>query len=165
MPWTAARLAVRRLLQAPLFTTVTLITLAVGIGANTAIFSVVYGVLLKPLPFREPDRLVGVWHVAPGMGIPLMNQSPSTYFTYREHSRTFEDIGLHRGDSVSITGRGEPERLRTLNVTDGTLPLVGARALRGRLFTKADDSPGVPQRVILTYGYWQRRFAGRDVIG
>ena len=66
---------------------------------------------------------------------------------------------------MSITGRGEPERLRTLNVTDGTLPLVGARPLRGRLFTKADDSPGVPQRVILTYGYWQRRFGGRDVIG
>ena len=165
MPWTAARLALRRLLQAPLFTTVTLITLAVGIGANTAIFSIVYGVLLKPLPFTDPDRLVGVWHKAPGTGFEDLNQSPATYFTYREHSRTFEDIGLHRGDSVSITGRGEPERLRTLNVTDGTLPLVGARALRGRLFTKADDSPGVPQRVILTYGYWQRRFGGRDVIG
>ena len=165
MPWTAARLALRRLLQAPLFTTVTLITLAVGIGANTAIFSIVYGVLLKPLPFTDPDRLVGVWHKAPGTGFENLNQSPATYFTYREHSRTFEDIGLHRGDSVSITGRGEPERLRTLNVTDGTLPLVGARALRGRLFTKADDSPGVPQRVILTYGYWQRRFGGRDVIG
>jgi predicted permease len=165
MPWTAARLAVRRLLQAPLFTTVTLITLAVGIGANTAIFSIVYGVLLKPLPFTDPDRLVGVWHKAPGTGFEDLNQSPATYFTYREHSRTFEDIGLHRGDSVSVTGRGEPERLRTLNVTDGTLPLVGARALRGRLFTKADDSPGAPQRVILTYGYWQRRFGGRDVIG
>src|SRR5918994_5986831 len=165
MPWTAARLAVRRLLQAPLFTTVTLITLAVGIGANTAIFSIVYGVLLKPLPFTDPDRLVGVWHEAPGTGFEDLNQSPATYFTYREHSRTFEDIGIHRGDSVSIMGGGEPERVRALMVTDGTLPLVGARPVRGRLFTRADDSPGVPQRVILTYGYWQRRFGGADGIG
>jgi predicted permease len=165
MSWTAARLAVRRLLQAPLFTTVTLMTLAVGIGANSAIFSIVYGVLLKPLPFTDPDRLVGVWHKAPGTGFEDLNQSPATYFTYREHGRTFEDIGIHRGDSVSITGAGEPERLRALMVTDGTLPLVGVKPLRGRLFTRADDSPGVPQRVILTYGYWQRRFGGRDVLG
>ena len=96
MPWTVARLAVRRLLQAPLFTAVTLITLAVGIGANTAIFSIVYGVLLKPLPFTEPERLVGVWHKAPGMGFENLNQSPATYFTYREHSRTFQDIGIYR---------------------------------------------------------------------
>ena len=94
MPWTAVRLAVRRLFQAPLFTTVTLITLAVGIGANTAIFSIVYGVLLKPLPFTDPERLVGVWHMAPGTGFENLNQSPATYFTYREHSRTFEDIGI-----------------------------------------------------------------------
>ena len=94
MRWPSLRLAVRRLIHAPLFTAVTLLTLAVGIGANTAIFSVVYGVLLKPLPFAEPDRLVGVWHTAPGMGVDLLNQSPSTYFTYREQSRTFEDIGI-----------------------------------------------------------------------
>jgi len=165
MPWTAVRLAARRLSRAPLFTIVTLITLAVGIGANTAIFSIVYGVLLKPLPFANPDRLVGVWHKAPGTGFEDLNQSPATYFTYRDFSRTFQDIGLYQGDSVAITGRGEPERLRALRVTDGTLPLVGARPLRGRLFTRADDSPGVPQRAILTYGYWQRRFGGRDVVG
>ena len=165
MPWTAARLAARRLFQAPLFTTVTLITLAVGIGANTAIFSIVYGVLLKPLPFTEPERLVGVWHFAPGTGFEDLNQSPGTYFTYRDHGRTFVDIGIHRGDSVSITGRGEPERLRALMVTEGTLPLIGTRPLRGRLFNKEDASPGVPQRVILTYGYWQRRFGGGNVIG
>ena len=94
MRWPSLRLAIRRLTHAPLFTAVTLLTLAVGIGANTAIFSVVYGVLLKPLPFAEPDRLVGVWHAAPGMGVDLLNQSPSTYFTYREQSRTFQDIGI-----------------------------------------------------------------------
>ena len=108
MLWTAFRLAVRCLLKAPLFTTVTLITLAVGIGANTAIFSIVYGVLLKPLPFTDPERLVGVWHKAPGTGFENLNQSPATYFTYRDHSRTFQDIGIYRWDSVSITGRGDP---------------------------------------------------------
>jgi predicted permease len=165
MPWTSARLAARRLARSPLFTTVAIVTLAVGIGANTAIFSIVYGVLLKPLPFSEPDRLVGAWHKAPGTGFESLNQSPATYFTYREDGRTFEDIGLYRTDAVSITGRGEPERVRALMVTDGTLPVVGVRPLRGRLFTKEDDSPGQPQRVILTYGYWQRRFGGGDAVG
>ena len=89
MPWTGFTLAVRRLLKAPLFTVVTLVTLAVGIGANAAIFSVIYGVLLKPLPFSEPDRLVSIWHTAPGMGIPQLNDSPSTYFIYREQGRVF----------------------------------------------------------------------------
>ena len=165
MLWTAFRLAVRRLLKAPLFTTVTLVTLAVGIGANTAIFSIVYGVLLKPLPFTDPERLVGVWHKAPGTGFENLNQGPATYFTYRDESRTFQDIGVYRWDSVSITGKGDPERLRALYVTEGTLPIVGARPVAGRLFTKADVSPGVPQRVILTHGYWQRRFGGREIVG
>ncbi len=165
MPWTAFRFAVRRLFHAPLFTAVTLVTLAVGIGANTAIFSIVNGVLLKPLPFTDPERLVGVWHLAPGTGFENLNQSPATYFTYREYGRTLQDIGIYTGDSVSITGHGEPERVRVLLVTDGTLPLLGTRPLRGRLFTKADDSPGAPRRAILTYGYWQRRFGGKDVVG
>jgi hypothetical protein len=165
MPWTAARLAARRLVRSPLFTVVTLVTLAVGIGANTAIFSIVHGVLLKPLPFSEPDRLVGLWHKAPGTGFEQLNQSPATYFTYREDGRVFEDLGLYRWNSVSITGRGEPERIQALMVTDGTLPAVGVRPLRGRLFTREDDAPGAPARVILTYGYWQRRFAGADVVG
>src|SRR5687767_2883522 len=84
----------RRLLRAPLFTSVAALTLALGIGANTAIFSVVRGVLLKPLPFHEPDRLVGVWHSAPGLGIPRLNQGPATYILYRESGNTFEDIAL-----------------------------------------------------------------------
>lgn len=162
---TGFRLATRRLLRAPLFTAVTLLTLAVGIGANTAIFSVVYGVLLKPLPFPEPERLVGVWHVAPGMGIPLLNQSPSTYFTYRSRGQVFQDIGIWQTTSVSVTGRGEPERVQALLVTDGTLPLLGVTPFRGRLFTTQDDSPAAPQRVILTHGHWQRRFGGADVVG
>ena len=101
----------RRLMRAPMFTGVTLLTLAVGIGANTALFSVINGALLKPLPFAEPDRLVGVWHTAPGLGIKLLNASPSTYFTYREENRVFEDIGLWSDGSVTVTGTAEPEQV------------------------------------------------------
>jgi putative ABC transport system permease protein len=157
---------VRRFLRTPLFTVVTIVTLAIGIGATAAIFSVVYGVLLKPLPFKDPDRLVGVWHDAPGMKLDLLNQSPSTYFTYREESRTFEDAGLWTQRQVTLTGRGEPERVAVLMVTDGLLPLLGVQAQMGRLISKADDSPGAPQRALLSYGYWQRRFGGSpNVLG
>src|SRR5580658_6363916 len=97
---------VRRLARAPMFTAVTLLTLAVGIGANTAIFSVLSGVLLKPLPYPNPDQLVGVWEKAPGLGIGDMNASPATYFTFREENKTFQDTGLWRTDSFSVTGIG-----------------------------------------------------------
>ena len=85
---------------------------ALGIGANTAIFSVVRGVLLKPLPFDEPERLVGVWHTAPGINLPLLNQAPSIYFIYREESHVFEESGMWEPTPSSITGTGEPERVR-----------------------------------------------------
>ena len=86
------RRVTRRLLRAPLFTSVAVLTLGLGIGANTAIFSVIRGVLLKPLPFDHPDELVGVWHSATGLGLPLLNQAPSLYLTYREDGRVFEDV-------------------------------------------------------------------------
>ncbi|HET7217400.1 MAG TPA: ABC transporter permease [Vicinamibacterales bacterium] len=157
---------VRRLLRAPTFTAVAVFTLALGIGANTAIFSVVRGVLLKPLPFQDPDALVGVWHTAPGLGFPLMNQSPATYFTYRDEAKVFEDIGLWDNTAVSVTGSGEPERVQGLLVTDGTLPLLGVNPMLGRRFTKDDDSPRTPERVMLTHAYWQRKFGGdQGIIG
>src|SRR3954454_3331591 len=165
MPWTGFTLAVRRLVKAPLFTVVTLVTLAVGIGANAAIFSVIYGVLLKPLPFAEPERLVSIWHTAPGMGIPQLNDSPSTYFIYREHSRVFQDVGLWNTGSASITGRGEPERIRLLYVTDGFLPVLGVTPAAGRVFRRRDDVPSAPDTVMLTWGYWQRKFGKGPVVG
>jgi putative ABC transport system permease protein len=156
----------RRLRGAPLFTAITLVTLAVGIGANSAIFSVVRGILLKPLPYPDPDQLVGVWETAPGLGWKEMNASPSTYFTFREESHTFADIGLWRGDSVSVTGLAEPEQVDGLDVTDGTLTILGVQPILGRRFTRKDDSPGSPATVMLSYGYWQRRFGGsRSSIG
>jgi putative ABC transport system permease protein len=154
----------RRLRRAPMFTLITLVTIAVGVGANTAIFSVLEGVLLKPLPYPHAEELVGVWHTAPGINIKELTASPSTYFIYREQSRTFQDIGLYTGDSVNVTGVAEPEQVRALDVTDGTLPILGIPPVLGRWFTRADDSPGGPDTVMLTYGYWQRKFGGNPSV-
>ena len=165
LPVRAARTA-RRLIRVPLFTTVAIITLAVGIAANVTIFSVVNGVLLKPLPFVEADRLVAVWHTAPGVNIPLLNQSPATYLTYRDSSRVFEDIALWSDSGVSVTGTGEPERVSALAVTDGLLPLLRVQPVLGRRFDREDDSPRTPERVMLAHAYWQRKFGeDRGVIG
>jgi predicted permease len=150
----------RRLGRAPMFTAFTLITLAVGVGGNTVVFSVLEGVLLKPLPYPKPDELIGVWHTAPGIQITDLDMSPSDYFIYREQNRTMQDIGMYSGDSVSVTGVAEPEQVPALRVTDGTLPLLGIPPLLGRSFTKQDDSPGSPETVMLTYGYWHRKFGG-----
>ena len=145
-----------------MFTSIALVTLALGIGANTAIFSVVNGVLLKPLPYPKAQQLVGVWHLAPGIsGINgKVNCSPTMYFTYREENRTFEDFGLWSNDGVTVTGAGEPEQVAALDVTFGVLQALRVQPSAGRWFSQADDSPGAPDTVILTYDYWQRHFGG-----
>ena len=149
---------VRALLRSPLFTFVAVLTLALGIGAGTAMFSVVYGVLLKPLPFPDANRLVAVWHSAPGINLEMLPQGPATYLTYREEGRTFEEIGLWQNGMVTVTGLSEPERVPALIVTDGTLPILQVAPHLGRRFTRQDDSPAGPATVMLTYGYWERRF-------
>jgi predicted permease len=156
----------RRLARAPLFTAVTLITLAVGIGANTVVFSVVEGVLLKPLSYPHSEQLVGVWYHIPGIEIENLPMAPFLYFLEREQGTTFEDIGVYQDDSRSVTGAGQPEHVPALDVTDGTLPLLGAKPVLGRLFTRRDDSADAPQTVVLSYGYWRKRFGGDpSVIG
>lgn len=156
----------RRLLRKPMFTLVTLITLAAGVGANVAVFSVVEGVLLKPLPYPQAERLVGVWHKAPGLHMDQLDMSPSNYFIYREQNRVFEDIALYQGNSVAVTGQGRPEQANALDVTDGLLPILGVAPMLGREFSRNDDLPGTPATAMLTYGYWQRRFGGdRSVVG
>jgi putative ABC transport system permease protein len=153
--------ALRRLIKSPAFSLTALITIGAAIGANALIFSVVNGVILKPLPFAQPETLVGVWHTAPGLiasGDPL-NQSPATYFTYRDN-KVFDDIGMWDNGAVTITGRGEPERVDVLFVTDGTLPVVGVRPALGRTFTPADDAPGSAETVIVSHTYWQRALGG-----
>ena len=150
----------RRLWRAPLFSAVAILTLGVGIGANAAIFSVVNGVLLKPLPFHDAERLVGVWHTAPGLNVPLLNQGPTNYFVYRDENRTFEDFALWDGAAYSITGTGEPERVQALLVTDGLFPILRVEPAAGRRFTLEDDQPGAPDRLMLTHAFWQRKFGG-----
>jgi predicted permease len=157
---------VRRLKRSPVFTAMTLITLAMGIGATTAIFSIVNGVLIKPLPYPEHQRLVGVWQTAPGIGIDLLNMSPATYYTYREERRTFDDLGVWTSGTVTVTGMAEPEQVEVVYVTDGTLPILGIGPMRGRWFTPEDDAPKSPETMILAYAYWQTRFGGDpDVVG
>src|SRR5579875_834928 len=156
----------RRLGRAPLFTFLTLLMLAVGIGANTAVFSVVYGVLLKPLPYPHPNQLAGVWLNAPGVGLNHASLGPSDYFVFRDESRTFQDIGLYAHDTVSITGAGRPERASALRVTDGTLSILGVKPLLGRIFSRQDCSPQAPDTALLSYGNWHQKFgASRSVIG
>jgi predicted permease len=160
------RHALRRFARTPMFTTVTLLTIALGIGANTAIFSVINGVLLKPLAYPDSDRLVAIWQTIEKLGIPEIGASPATYLLYREEGRSFEDIGLWRTESASVTGLAEPERVATMVVTDGTLPVLGVHPVLGRWFTREDDSPGTAETAMLSWGYWQRRFGGdRSALG
>ena len=126
----------------------------------------IYGVLLKALPFHEPERLVAVWHRAPGLNVPQLELGAATYLTYRDTNRVFEDVAVWERREVSITGHGEPERAQALGITDGLLPVLRVQPLLGRVFTREDDSPGSPRRAILSHEYWQRRFGGaRDAIG
>jgi hypothetical protein len=114
---------------------------------NTAVFSVIEGVLLKPLPYPHPDQLVGVWHKAPGIkfgGNDKLNMAPSNYLVYRDQNRTFEDIGMYQSDSVSVTGRAEPEQVPALDVTDGVLPVLGISPMLGRFFNHADGTQVAP---------------------
>jgi putative ABC transport system permease protein len=152
--------ALRRLAHAPGFTLATLVTLALGIGANTAIFSIIDSVLLKPLPFPEPDRLIGVWQTAPGVDIKDLNASIADYVTYREDSRTFADIAIWNGQSVTVTEFADPERVDGISLTFRLLPMLGVHPVIGREFTEKDDQDKSPEVVMLSYGYWQRRFGG-----
>src|SRR5687767_2275109 len=129
------RYALRGLSRRPAFTFAAVLTLAVGIGATTAIFSVVYSVLIKPLPYPNAEDLVSVSHAAPGINITDgLGEDPTIALTYRDESRTFASIGLWQEASATLTERGEPERVRTLRVTDGTLQALGVQPMRGRWF-------------------------------
>src|SRR6476620_4564299 len=115
----------RRLLQLPVFTTIAVLTLAVGIGANAAIFSVIDGVLLRPLPYPHPDELIVIDHSAAGVNLKNAGAAPFLYFTYRDEGRVFRDVGMWQGDTVSVTGLAEPEEVRAADVTQGLLPMLG----------------------------------------
>jgi predicted permease len=160
------RYAIRRLCRIPSFTAACVITIGLGIGAATAIFSAVDGVLLKPLPYPEPDRLVALLHTAPGVGIKELNMAPSLYFTYNDESRVLEDVSLWTGDTWTLTGLAEPEQVRGLSVSHEFLRALGVKPALGRAFTAADDIPGSERVVILSDSFWRSRIGGdRSVVG
>jgi predicted permease len=156
------RQTLRRLFRAPGFTLTAVLTLGIGIGATIAIFSVVNGILLKPLPFPASERLIALVHQAPGAGVEEMSASPAFYETYREHNTAFESLALWGEDTASVTGAGDPEEVPRLSGTYELLSTLGVQPLFGRTFTEADGQRGAPATVILSYGYWQRRFGGAE---
>src|SRR5579864_6865014 len=159
------RYGLRALRHNSMFTAVALLTIAIGIGANTAVFSVVNSVMLKPLNYPNSEQLVSLHQVAPGApgladfenGLHL---SPSMYFTYAEHNRAFQSLGVWDTGTASVTGLAEPEQVRTVEVSDGVLQALDVPPAVGRWLSEADQVPRGPQRVMLSYGYWQRRFGG-----
>jgi predicted permease len=158
------RYGARALLRAPSFTIVATLTLALGIGATTAMFSVVNGILLRPLPYPQQDRLVELVH---RMGTSRMLASPAVYFGYRDHGRTFEAVGMWDWDSspVTVTGSGDPESVNSVEVTHEVLGILGAAPALGRGFRASDDVPAAAPTVVISHAYKQRRFGAVNPLG
>ncbi len=169
--WADLRHALLRLQKSPGFAATVILTLAIGIGANTTVFSVLNSVLIKPLPYSNPDQLVGVWLNAPGAaGLANFSEglrlSPSMYFTFSEQNRTFQSLGVWITGTANVTGIAEPEQVHTAFISDGVLQSLNVPPAAGRWLTKADQNPHGAKAVMLSYGYWQRRFGGdRSAIG
>ena len=160
------RYAARRLCGKPGFTIAAIFTLALGIGATAAIFTVIDGVLIKPLPYPRPDRLVALRHIAPGIHIKDLNLAASLYFIYREEGRVFQDVGMWQGGAWTVTGLGNPEDVPGLAVTHRFLSVLEVQPALGRSFLPSDDDPGGGRTVLLSDGYWKSRFGGeRSVLG
>lgn len=161
-----AHYALRTLARNPAFAFVSVLALALGIGANTAIFTVVNSVLLQPLHFYKPSQLIRVRERDLKGGFPQFSLSPGNYLDFRDHNRTFSGITAFGGASMNFSGAGEPERLRGAKVTTDFFHVLGASPTLGRTFTAQEGELGSQHVVILSYGLWQRHFAGsRDVLG
>ena len=158
------RYALRMLRSSPVSTFIIIASLAIGIGANTAIFSVVNGVLLKPLPYPNPDRLAVLWLRSPGINIPEDWPSPGQYIDVRTENRSFQEMSISQGRSATLLGREQPERVELLLTSSSLFNLLGARPLHGRLLLPEDDVPGKAPVVILSHGFWQRVFAADPAI-
>src|SRR5713226_1627322 len=160
------RYGVRVLTKKPGFTIIAVITLALGIGANSAIFSLVNGLLLRPLPYRDSERLAIIWTHSPGANVLQDWPSPGQYSAIRSQSTVFEEMAMARGGIVNLTGRGTPERFGVLRATSTMFSLLDAKPALGRVVLPEEDALGQPQTVILSNALWQRRFgADPNVIG
>src|SRR5690349_16703716 len=154
------------LLNQPGFTLVAVITLALGIGANTAIFSLVNSILLRPLPFREPDQIVRMLQASPKLGLTSWGVSQADFAAYREQNRSFESIAIYNTNATNLTGAGEPERLPIATVTADFFKVFGVNPLLGRTFVAGEDEKGRNQVCVISHAFWQRRFGGDpNVVG
>jgi putative ABC transport system permease protein len=159
------RYALRVLRKSPGFTAVAVLTLALGIGANTAIFSIVNSVLLRPLPFKNPSSLVLFHEGLPSAGFPRMGFSPPDLAVFAREQKSFSAIGAFLNERVDISGQGEPDRVTVARVSAPLFPMLGAEPMLGRIFTPEEDAPG-HQVAILSYRLWQSRYGGlSDVLG
>lgn len=164
------RYALRMLRHAPGFALVAVLTLGLGIGATTAIFSVVRGVLLRPLPFSEPERLVRMWQANPSQSVPKGDVSPLDFADWKARQRSFEDMGtwwyVEGMSGINLSGDGEPQRLAATYVNDGFFSTLGVAPLMGRVLLSGEHQPGHNSVVVLSHGLWQRRFGGdRAILG
>ncbi|MFZ0924476.1 MAG: ABC transporter permease, partial [Candidatus Acidiferrales bacterium] len=160
------RYALRMLLKSPGFAAVAVLTLALGIGANAAIFSIVDAVLLRPLPFKNPSRLVMLWEGLPEIGYPKIEGSAPDIVLYEREQKSFDAVGAFQNKDFDISGgSGEPERITASRVSASTFPLLGVSPLLGRTYTRAEDESRA-KVVVLSYVLWQRRYAGdRGILG
>ncbi|MDQ5837189.1 MAG: ABC transporter permease [Acidobacteriota bacterium] len=164
--WRDVKYGARVLLRQPGFAALAVLVTALGVGANTAIFSVVDAVLLRPLPYREPGRLVLLHESLPRLGWSLLNVSPAEYLDYKEQNRTLSGVAAFEGVSRNLTGQGEPSRVEAERVSPELFALLGVAPARGRAFTPDEDQPGKNQVVVLSQGLWRRQFgADPSVIG
>src|ERR1051325_5843230 len=160
------RYALRMLAKKRGFTAVAVVTLALGIGANSAIFSVVNGLLLRPLPYADSDRLAIIWTHSPGANVAQDWPSPGQFSAVKSQTDVFEDLALARGRSVNLSGGETPERVEVVEITSNLLTMLGARPLKGRLLLPEEDSPGQPNTVVISNSLWQRRFnSDPNVVG
>ncbi len=162
--WRDLRYACRSLGRAPAFTLAAVLTLGLGLGATTAIFSVVYGVLLKPLPYPDESRLVSLSHDALGIDARDMGMAASLWFVYREENRMFDAVGLWAPGVANVTGPEGPAEVPRVTVTHDALDALGVSPLLGRRITARDDEPGAPPVVLLTWAHWQQRYGGDPAV-
>lgn len=158
------RYALRSLRKQPIFTLIAIVTLTLGIGANTAIFSLVYQIMLKPLPYRDAERLVFVWNTYPLMGLDKASVSIPDYLDRKAQADTIEDAALMNGRTLTLADAGQAEQIRALAVTPSFFSTLGRQPLLGRAFTEDEAQPGADKHVILTYGLWRSRFGGDESI-
>ncbi len=160
------RYSVRGLLKRPAFTAIVVITLALGIGTNSAIFSVVNAILLRPLPYPNSDQLVMIWGKLPARGLPKLPASPREFVDYRDRNHSFSAVAAYLSLGRNLTGLGDAERINATKVTAGFFSVLDTQPVRGRSFFNEEDQPGHDKVAIISHGLWQRRFSGaNNVIG